>query len=154
MHAARTPLSRLIVALVLLVVLLFAVVAAALFALRAYVGHTGRLGDCMRIGLCTGTPLAMVEKRTGVTLPEGSALIESKASRDGEFVSALVRLPDGAEVPTLPDGATADLTQRASAALTSQGVDAPSGQVDGDVGVFSGLTSSNTIVYLRYDSHH
>ncbi|MBF4585666.1 hypothetical protein [Curtobacterium sp. VKM Ac-2887] len=153
MHSAQAPLPRLIVALVALVALLFAVVAAAVIALQTYVGHTGRLGDCMRIGLCTGTPLATVESRTGVTLPEGSTLIESKASRDRDFMSALVRLPDGTEPPTLRESDPAELTQRASAALTSQGADTPSGQISGNVALFTGTSSGHTIVYLRYDAH-
>ncbi|WIE80546.1 hypothetical protein [Curtobacterium sp. MCSS17_016] len=153
MHSAQAPLSRLIVAFVALVALLFAVITAAVIVLQAYVEHTGRLGDCMHIGLCTGTPLATVENRTGVTLPEGSTLIKSKASRDGQFMSALVRLPADTNPPTLRKGNPADLTQRASAALTSQGAATPSGQISGNVALFSGTSSGHTIVYLRYDAH-
>jgi len=153
MHSAQAPLSRLVVALVALIALLFTVVTVAVFALQAYVEHTGRLGNCMHIGLCTGTPLATVESRTGVSLPAGSTLIESKASRDGDFMSALVRLPEDADPPTLADGTTADLTQRASAALTSTGADTPSGQISGDVALFTGTSAGHTIIYLRYDAH-
>lgn len=153
MHFAQAPLSRLVVAVAALVALLFAVVAVAVVVLQAYVEHAGRFGDCMRIGLCTGIPLATVENTTGVTLPEGSTLIESKASRDGDFLSALVRLPENTEPPSLGSSKPADLTQRASAALTSQGVLTPSGQMSGDVALFSGTSSGHAIVYVRYDAH-
>ncbi|PCN46744.1 hypothetical protein Csp2054_15700 [Curtobacterium sp. 'Ferrero'] len=143
---------RLLVALVLLVALLLTVLTVGGWAIVRRVTHDGTLGDCARIGLCVETPLATVEARTGVDLPAGTERIRATASRDGSWASALVRLPEGARVPTLPSGEETAPTTRASDALQSAGATKLSGSVAGPVGVFSGTADGRTIVYLRYDA--
>jgi len=142
---------RSLTALVGLVVLLFAVLTAGVAGVRWNVTRVGVLGDCTRIGLCTGTPLSTVEQRTGVRLPDGVERLRSSASRDGSYVGALVRLPAGVDVPELAEGVPSALTRRAEDALRSAAAADLTGRTAGPVGVFAGTADGRTIVFLRYD---
>ena len=143
---------RLLLAWVTLVGVLLAIIVAAGAGTVWKVRHVGPLGDCARIGLCVRTPLATVEQRTGVQLPAGAERIKSSASRDGSYVSALVRLPEGAAVPTLQDSAAAELTNRAAAALRSMSAHHLAGRTAGHVGLFTGTANGTTVLFLRYDT--
>ncbi|WIB34381.1 hypothetical protein [Curtobacterium sp. MCSS17_005] len=139
-------------ALVALVVLLFAVVAAGITGMTWNATRVSALGDCARIGLCTRTPLSTVEERTGVRLPDGVERLQSSASRDGSYVAALVRLPEGVEVPQLAEGTTSAVTRRAAAALRGANAADLAGRTAGPVGLFTGFANGRTIVFLRYDA--
>ncbi len=148
-RSASVP--RLLLAFVLLVALLLALLAGAGWAITASVTRVGPLGDCARIGLCVRTPLNTIEQRTGIQLPAGTERLRSRASRDGSYVSALVRLPEGAPAPELSTGTATSPTARASAALRSAGAEDLSGTTAGPVGVFVGIADGRTVVFVRYD---
>ena len=139
-------------ALVVLTAFLFTVVIAGVTGIVKYSTRVGALGDCARVGLCVRTPLATVEERTGVRLPDGVDLIRSSASRDGHFVGALVGLPAGVDAPQLPDGMSAPVTRRAASALRSASASGLEGTSAGPVGLFTGMANGRTILFLRYDA--
>lgn len=147
---ARVP--GLLAAFAGLVVVLLAVLFGGGWAIATSVTRVGVLGDCAHIGLCTQTPLSTVTQRTGVAFPEGTERLRSTASRDGGWVSALVRLPAGAPVPTVPDSAASDVTPRAAAALESAGAKNLHGVTAGPVGVFSGTADDRTMLFVRLDN--
>lgn len=117
----QAPIGRQLLSLVLLVVLLFAVLIGGGWFITAAATSPGKFGECARIGLCTNTPLTTVTARTGVTFPDGSERLRSTASRDGSWISALVRLPDGAPSLTLDSASATVVTDFAAAALESAG---------------------------------
>lgn len=149
--AGTASVPQLVGAAVALSALLLAVLLGGGWFIVKRATQTGPLGDCLRIGLCVRTPLSTVEARTGVQLPQGSERLRSFASRNGRFVSALVRLPVGADLPTAPTGATSALTERASDALQSVGARDLFGWEDGAVGLFAGQDDDRVIVFLRYE---
>lgn len=149
---ARTAaVVQLMVAFAALSALLVAVLIGGGWVIVARAAHPGPLGDCLRIGLCTATPLSTVEARTGITLPQGTERLRSSASRNGRFVSALVRLPAGADRPSAPKGSIPALTGRATDALQSTGATNLSGWEDGAVGLFVGQANDRIVVFLRYE---
>ena len=139
-------------ALVALAALLFAVVSAGVTGIAWHATRAGALGNCARVGLCVGTPLATVEQDTGVRLPDGAELIRSTASRNGHYVAALVGLPAGVDAPRLPDGTSVSVTRRAASALRSASASDLRGSSAGPVALFVGTVDGRTIVFLRYDA--
>jgi hypothetical protein len=147
----QAPIGRQLLSLILLVVLLFAVLIGGGWWITVSATAPGQLGECARIGLCRNTPLVTVTARTGVAFPNGTERLRSTASRDGSWISALVRLPEGAAPLTLDGGTETTVTDRAATALESAGATKLTGLVAGPVGVFSGTANGHTVVYVRYD---